>query len=243
MKKQVNLDKNGVPYLDWNDIEDKAEEVIRYFGKGVLENPGRTPLCYYLEELKKQFKLVFEYAKDLGCNADGKKILGTTSQKPLGIYIDSSLKEDPRLCFTLAHEFGHLVLHRDIDLKRIGYAEQAMIDTQIDLISGHRQLRTPREWIEWQANYFAGAILMPRDTVKDYVIRLQKDAGIIRNQGTIYLDKQSTNLAAYIEIQRHLQRVYGVPGVTVEYRLKDLRILNDRREEDVRHISELFKTR
>lgn len=57
---------------------------------------------------------------------------------------DKAVEGDGRAKFTMAHELGHLVLHRNIPLHRAN--------------NNHRAFENS----EWQANEFAGEFLMPR---------------------------------------------------------------------------------
>ncbi len=77
--------------------------------------------------------------------------------------------------FTLAHEIGHAFLHRRFcttpgNMKK--YAEQGSADAIQDTKERFQQkntdrLQTERDWLEWQANAFASAVLMPVSLVKD----------------------------------------------------------------------------
>ena len=239
---KINIDKKGVPILSADAIELKAEEVISYFDHTILDSPQRTPLLEYIEDLHKRFNLRRDYSRSLGKTKHGKVILGKTQLKPLGLYIDVSLVNDPRFNFVLGHELGHVVLHWFVDIKKTGYEEQEIIDTKIDFFTGKKNLQTPRDWLEWQANYFSSAILMPRLSIMKAVLQKQDEMGIKRNLGRIILEAKEYSVADYKKIQEHLALVYSVNATNVECRLKDLGILIDRMNLNVQHISELFTT-
>ncbi len=87
-----------------------------------------------------------------------------------------------RLHFTLAHEYFHAIEH----LPKLGFNKTVLqranvllpelspslrvrpsirkrkLDKWLGCDSGPRRLVTPEDWREWQANYFASALLMPR---------------------------------------------------------------------------------
>lgn len=237
-----NVDENGVPILSADAIELKVEEVISHFNKTILDEPQRTPLLEFIEELHKRFNLLRDYSRVLGTTQYGSMILGKTQLNPLGLYVDVSLVNDPRFNFVLGHELGHVVLHRSVDVKRTGYEQQELIDSEKDLVTGKKNLRTPREWLEWQSNYFSSAILMPRLSVHAAVIAKQKEMDIKRNLGYIILEAKPYSINDYKVVRTHLGLVYEVNATNVECRLKDLGILIDRRDLNVKHISELFTT-
>ena len=142
----------------------------------------------------------------------------------------------------LGHELGHVVFHRKVDIKASGYDEQEISDTEYDIVTGKKNLSTERDWIEWQANRFASAVLMPRVPVYLPVITFQKEKGIVHNVGKVWLDNQPENKSNFSFILEYLKKLFEVNVTNVEYRLADLGILEDRRLMDVKHISELFKT-
>lgn len=240
VKSDKPNDSRTIPKLSSNDIELKAQEVIEFFDATILDGPNQTPIFEFAKETKSRFGLIFRCDTDLGAFNTDRKILGRFCPKPLSIFIDISIKDTERFPFVLAHEFGHFVFHRRIDPVRSGYAESLINDTEHDFITGRKILITPRDWIEWQANRFASAILMPRVTFIDALIDFQNSLGIKRNIGKIVLDNKRysyTDLNKYIS---HLAMLYSVNKTNVECRLKDLEILVDLRGKDTKHISELF---
>ncbi len=78
------------------------------------------------------------YNQSLGTTKYGKVILGKTQLNPLGLYVDVSLVNDPRFNFVLGHELGHVVLHRSVNVKKTGYEDQEIIDTEIDFVTGKK---------------------------------------------------------------------------------------------------------
>ena len=68
----------------------------------------------------------------------------------------------PRNRFTLGHELGHAILHTDELSMREGTAARPMNVMHLKAF----------ESSEWQANQFAGAILMPLANIRDSIIML-----------------------------------------------------------------------
>lgn len=133
-----------------------------------------------------------------------------------------------------------VTLQRRIDPVESGYSGSKINDTKHDFITGKKILITPRDWIEWQANRFASAILMPLVTFIDALIDFQNSAGIKRNIGKIFLDNRRSSYTDFKNYVSHLKKLYSVSKTNVECRLKDLEILIDLRKKDIKHISELF---
>ncbi len=74
------------------------------------------------------------FTKLLGTDGRGQRLLGACYFAPVvAIFVDPSLlsaEEGPRFRFTLAHELGHLSLHRKLtlDFESLGATAKAILD-------------------------------------------------------------------------------------------------------------------
>ena len=94
------------------------------------------------------------------------------------IIISNELAEDSkqkgRYNYTLAHELGHNIFHR-ILFEEPDYSNQPLLfdikPVSIQAITCHRDnienLNT-KNWTEWQADYFASCLLMPKEAVAEF---------------------------------------------------------------------------
>lgn len=233
-----------LPMLSAEDIELKVEEVISYFDEkhlkcNILKTSQATPLLGFMEILQAKLDFEFNCKDDLGLSANDFKILGAFTYKPEGIHIDKSLDGDKKFPFVLGHELGHFVLHRKYKVDMGEY--NTISDTEKDFKTGKKRLRSLRDWMEWQANRFASAIILPRATITESLIAIQRDLDIKRHLGKIYLEKHGYSLNDYHRTLNQLADCYKVNKKNVECRLKDLNILIDRRDLDINHISALLK--
>lgn len=127
------------------------------------------------------------------------------------IYIDSfltSIHLSNRYRFTLAHEFAHWILHRKIinklskEKKMIPYLSCTERDIK------NEQLEKVEANCEWQANYLAGAILMPYLPLKNYC----KEHKLMSCNDVYRLEQEIDNLS----------KIYGVSSKAMIVRLKQL---------------------
>ncbi len=113
--------------------------------------------------------------------------------------------------------------------------------TQSNLLPGQRKITTAKERVEWQANRFAASFLMPRETFRDAVVMIQEQLGVIKNVGIVYLDESAPNVRDFNQLiivpYGNLHELAARASIT---RLADLRMLIDRRNKGVSHISQLF---
>jgi len=188
--------------------------------------------------------LLFDATQELGSTKDGRRILGIFQQKPLAIKIDASLaNDDTKFRFTVAHEYGHFVLHGQLSIGSDVGLERTIRDTSIDFVEvGRKRLETPRDWIEWQANRFAAAILIPRATIVHAVRRVQSRMGITSNRGRIILEHKAYSYADLNRQLRELCLIYIVSKTAMQNRLSTLEILIDQRDSNLQdHLASSFE--
>lgn len=136
-----------VPPMSWAEIDDLTNKIRARIN--FLSKP-RFPILEYIEQyiadreglLDYEIISLFEMPEDLAnISADGKllKIIEDTYEK--------AVRGEGRARFTLAHEFGHLVLHCN----------------KINVFSLSSGQNVPNHsHSEKQADYFAASLLMPK---------------------------------------------------------------------------------
>ena len=226
--------------LSRNEIDAKAEEVALHFNPEAFAGQ-RSPIYEVVTGLKDVYSIPFYFDQDLGYSAAGKKILGRFDFEPRQILIDKILPYDsPRFRWTLCHEVGHLVLHRKLNPRLVSRDAPQFVDTREEL----RFIRSARwselKWIEWQANQFASALLLPRPIIHTAVAVIQHELNI-RRPGSIYLDDQPLNVRDYITVLRHVARRLSVSRTVLRIRLLNLGILTDARRGSRDHIQKTLR--
>jgi Zn-dependent peptidase ImmA (M78 family) len=161
-------------------IESRAEEVLRRLNMKSLPVP--------VEDIAGKYQVRISRAPNR--NFSG-MLIRKGGHALIGV---NSSESSARQRFTIAHELGHFFLHPNKD---------AFVDYRDNK---NRAMRTPREK---QANMFAAALLMPRQS-------LMKDVQSISDEG--FSEDDITTLA---------QR-YGVSEDAMRFRLINLNILRTR---------------
>ncbi len=167
------------PYFTAKELDDECEALVRAFlqsAKGTVEFPIRT------DDLT---KLIERDASDLDLYADltveGDGVEGLTEfyegRQP-SVKISATLSEasnqENRLRTTLAHEWGHVKFHGPlVELERQDkqsrlFAKKAHVER---IVCKRDNILDAREsdWLEWQAGYICGAVLMPRSELISFV--------------------------------------------------------------------------
>ncbi len=157
------------PHYEPAELDGECEDIIVEFLRSIHNGEARFPVD--TEDLK---KLIERDTDDLDCYADlssyGADVEGVTEfqpgRKPV-VRIAKALTEDERyenrLRTTLTHEFGHVRFHAYLyDLGRLqgdlfkGSAPQRLVSKRENIMGASKM-----DWMEWQAGYVCGAILMP----------------------------------------------------------------------------------
>lgn len=130
-------------------------------------------------------------------------------------FLATKRNQEHRLYFTLAHEVGHWYLQRKDAYINSGQqslfgpnAVKSNINRFIDNIDIFqnfkvKKLVTEEDWLEWQANYFASCILMPKRTFTNE-----------------YLKIQDKNPFEKVEI---LSKIFNVSEEATTYRMKEIK--------------------
>lgn len=123
--------------------------------------------------------------------------------------------------FTLAHEISHILLDHGRYLIKDTFSDE-------DMNGESRNRNGFISKLEFQANYLASCILMPKKTFVDRFLEIYKKLGLTpRGKVFLYNDKQECNKIMVNNVLVGLSRHFNVSKKAVEIRLKDLGILFD----------------
>jgi hypothetical protein len=194
------------PWIEKEALWQQVEEIrAQYWPEGAVPVDTEAIVEFSL-------KLDIEPIHDLQSQLDMDAYLKVDRS---GIVVDydcyMNTKFANRMRFSFAHELGHYFLHSDI------YA-------QLDI-------KTPEDWkeftsnlpeseyanFEWQANEFAGRLLVPYDTLKSEVVKLYE---IIEKESDLkdYLNRDQD--AVLSRVAPSLRRKFGVSEAVIETRVR-----------------------
>ena len=154
-------------------------------------------------------RLIEPYTDDFDSAADlsilGENVEGVTdfflNTKPRVRIASHLWNRENRLRTTLAHEFGHVKFHNYLyqvepSLKLfVSATDGAPLQCKREDVHGHQV-----DWMEWQAGYISGAILMPESALRAAVRR--SNATLLPSWATWSSDSRFPEML----------RVYGSPS-------------------------------
>jgi Zn-dependent peptidase ImmA (M78 family) len=211
-----------VPYVTKeriNEIVAKLESYHLYTEKMLDENK----ICKFLQE---KYPVSFYFDDTLPQN-----VLGKIEFDPLSIYVSKELKIDkPRWRFTLAHEIGHLILHS----KLLQYKLSEKSDTEDTLSFKYFVSEMTSRRLEYQANLFAGTLLLPISSLIPLVNRYFTEERI--HKGRLYWDNQPINQQLALNLLTRISTACEVSIEVARIRLITLDLLIDDRYKSLKGI-------
>lgn len=210
----------GLKKLNSEGIEKIANNFLNQYNSDVINSALPTPIDKLIEYLKIEKSIEIEYSDII--DSHNNKILGYYDLSKSKIIINESIKGTLQLPFVLAHEIGHYVLHSELKINQTIYNN--FKDIEFNFFEQSYSIRNNKQWIEWQANYFASCLLMPKTSIIARLIDIQKQLGISK-PGSIFLDNQQCNKDDYWDITKWLANYFGVGRNSIEYRLNDLGLI------------------
>lgn len=163
------------PYYIASDLDRECEQIVIAFltaRHGAVRFPITTDELSVLIEME---------GADLDSCVDlslyGDNVEGVTAfyvDREPDVMISDRLANDPRrenrLRTTLAHEFGHVRFHRHLWAEKLATGDLFAVQKDDDnkaICKRDTILNAPQsDWMEWQAGYISGAILMPVSAVR-----------------------------------------------------------------------------
>jgi len=220
------------PHFEPYELDRECEKILFEF---LLQRFGEFRFPVPTDALE---VLIEQHAEDLDMYADlsglGADVEGVTefiSGSRPRVQISKRLSEDVRLenrlRTTLTHEFGHVKFHAPLWELDDGMQDLFGVRPERMSISCKREniiTASEYDWMEWQAGYVCGAMLMPRSRVKE----LAKQ----------FLSKSSAASLAVtapsaIDLIGRVMETFHVSSDAARVRLIKLRVLAEQRNSDL----------
>lgn len=224
-------DKDGIPVVEGAQIEQVAYQTLDHIDPEALRQPQTLSVDKMKEWFTENMSICFEEKNIMDVN--GKQVLGYFDPDARKVVLNQGAHDfEARWLFTFAHELGHVVFHREIDLTRLSidwFDTEEQVHEENVMTTG---ISSPKDWLEWQANRFASCLLMPKEPFIKQLYCVQDDIGYSRKKlGWIYLEDSLSNVREYMRIIERLEDTFGVSRTALECRLRQLNLLEDHRGE------------
>lgn len=228
------LDTNGIPLLSKRQLELYGERVLRDFCPDILQKPQPTDIDRFITDYM-GFNFEYQYLSNNQMYL-GITVFEDTNTLPIfvpelnraefltvqknTIIIEGTLAENPSLIhrerFTEGHEASHGLIHPEYYQRRAQYASlhdrrggiySKPIFPDLSGVDVNGKSLKGEAWLEWQANYLASVLLMPKPAVK----RLRN---LIEPKGSCFW---------HLELIRTMVDVFNVSEEAARVRLASLK--------------------
>lgn len=233
------------PKYSQKELNNMAEEVLfassDILGQNIQYPISTDKLTVIIEKYVDDLDLYADLEKDYG----DKNIEGVTIflpfKKPV-VRISEKLQKfkfkENRLRTTLAHELGHVIIHNPLWQREFSKLQlpfdttekRIQICKRKTLFSKDEPNYEHYDWIEWQANYFGSALLMPKKALYKFYKKFTTERGI-RSQ----ISEESSDASDLISM---LSQAFQLSNEAVRVRLKQMKILVS--QEDITNSPTLF---
>ena len=209
------------PYYECAELNELCEHVVEGFLTRKYGSPLYPIKTGDLELLLEEQDVVLDPYCDLshyGATTEGASVFEPNA--PTRVSISRALSEDPRrenrYRSTLAHEFGHVLLHGPLfRAAKTGDLFEAPDTSRAATCKRQSIERAPAsDWLEWQAGFASGALLMP-------LVAVRRQAST-RLQTLPCPPAGSAGAQALIE---HVARTFQVSRSAADVRLQQLALI------------------
>ena len=139
-----------------------------------------------------------------------------------------------RFNFTLAHEIGHYVLHKDAFMANINHPNCLDLRKEY-LMTKQKGLKSKKPVVEWQADCFASCLLMPKKLVIEHWFNFSG------GYGTITYNEIAEHFAPHVQAeyskdalaQMHIKEMAQNMNVSAQalcYRLQNMNLITEHKQ-------------
>lgn len=215
---------NRVPFYEKEDIESRGAEILSEIGYV----SGEVTLEDICAREKERANLIVKTGVTPTGTKSNTHVLGCITFAPLTIEV--YVQEPPnrgRERFTLAHELAHHLLRHGQYLVRESCDDSDFVLDRSSVVDGSDVAR-----MEFQANFLAACLLMPRSNIIEDIRQLVRALGIAdKGFGPLYVDDQPCNLQNFEFVTGKIMQKYGVSHTAAKIRLLSLGLLRDARRQ------------
>jgi hypothetical protein len=211
-----------VPFLEKDELEGIAASTL----DALAYSEGEVPLEAICTAENKRSGLTVQLGVSPTADLARRRVLGRITFDPSRIEVFRQDTPHPgRDRFTLAHELAHHLLDHG---KHMGREYCQASDFSLErspTVAGTNVAR-----MEFQANYLAASLLLPKQNIVSEFRAIVRNLGLPnRGYGPLYVDSQPCNLQSFEAVVAHYTRRYGVSRTAAMIRLQALGLLKDAR--------------
>lgn len=220
----------GLEYLSKKILSDISEQILTAFNPNVIARGNPLPLEEFMRYVGEQYGLLFVTDQPFG--PEKLHLNGYYQRKEKTIHINPELEGTGQYIWVIVHEIAHFILHENLKISQTAYDEQE--DSKYDYATGKHIFSKEKHWIEWQANYLADCLIMPKSSLMWQLVNWQINRGISK-RGYIWVDSQPCNILDFKVAMTQLAFIFRVTKSILEIRMRDLEMIRYQNKRRVSH--------
>jgi Zn-dependent peptidase ImmA (M78 family) len=215
LKKSENNITYGIDKLSKDNIAEISREELNKINEGHLSKGYGLSVKDLREYIELEYGIEIKHLEPVDEN-----YLGTCDIDKKIIGISKKILDTPRELFILGHEFGHYILHQNLSINQ--ELLNSFSDSKYDFSIGKNRLENPRQWIEWQANYFSISLILPKRSI------IAKTWQYSKSKSDLVFDDNYNNQKKFYETIEKLAYHFNISKTSILYRLKETNMIIDR---------------
>ncbi|MBE7653973.1 ImmA/IrrE family metallo-endopeptidase [Tenacibaculum finnmarkense] len=222
----------GIDKLSKEGIYEISKVELNKINSGLLRNAYGLNAKELKEYLNREYGIQIQYFEPKEHN-----YLGTCNIDTKIIGISKRIVNTSREMFVLGHEFGHFLLHQKVVINQ--KLLNSFNDSKFSFSKGKHNLENPRQWIEWQANYFSISLLLPQSSITAKLWQSMQRRGL--EKGNFVLNDSFDSHKKFQSIVAYLSEHFNVSKTSIIYRLKEYELISEEsRTKSIKQIIEGF---
>ncbi len=215
----------GIDKMSKEQITNFSELELNKINPDCIKKADGINTRTLIEFIKKEYNLEVNYTNKINN-------LGSIDLEDKIISINKGIKGTNRELFVLCHEFGHFKLHYNLTIDNALY--NSFSDTIQTFRRENYKLKNPKQWIEWQANYFATSLIVPETSIVAILSQNQLRAEM-HNDKLILSD---SNRKEVFKIINSLAYHFNCSKTIIMLRLQEIGFFENKSR--LKHISEIL---
>lgn len=208
----------GLEKLSKAEIFEITKRELNQINPNILKYGDGLSKKELIAYLKSEYNISVTYF-----NPNDKNYLGTFQLDKLEIGISKRIVDSNREMFVMAHEFGHFMLHQKIRINQ--KLLDSFKDSEFNHSTGKYDLENPRQWIEWQANYFSVSLLLPESSITAMLWKSMQRRGLFK--GNFILNDSEISHRRLQSIVSYLSEHFNVSKTSIIFRLNEFKLIKD----------------
>lgn len=198
------------PFYKREEIEVRAAEALQKCAEAAsisIEHPLTDEILEILADYMTERFDISSDTTTYGVDVDGFTVFARHGKPSVVLNRDLAAPSwRLRRRFTIAHELGHVVLHQPLYERDERQLDLLVRKESVPVYCAKKDIERSIDWCEWQAGYFAGALLIPGRELNSFLTERAEFVEPLTD-GTTDADRLIARVSGEFDVSRDAARV------------------------------------